>query len=142
MKKINKKLVLSITLLLVATNGYSMPQKSVAQNEDVLRNPFIPQIPKEITKPKSEDISKKAHAPSEEKGLFEGINLQLPETAKEIVIPSMVITGLVWNTNRPQAIINARVIDIGDSIANAEIVSINKSGIEILIEGQTIQLKQ
>ena len=45
--------------------------------------------------------------------------------------PSVKISGLVWNTERPQAIINNNVYDIGDSIEGWTITNISKDGITI-----------
>ena len=54
--------------------------------------------------------------------------------------PAVVITGLIWNSDRPQAIINGQVVDIGDNIGEMEIVSINKTGIDLLYQGEKITL--
>jgi len=42
------------------------------------------------------------------------------EAGEEIVLPSLTFQGMVWNSRRPQAIINNKVYDIGDSIVLGE----------------------
>lgn len=50
---------------------------------------------------------------------------------KQTPLPELVLTGLVWNSKRPQAIINGSVVDIGDRIADVEIVAIQKDGVDV-----------
>jgi hypothetical protein len=110
------------------------------------RNPFAPQIPskpqpavsvpeKQVVPPKQENVRQvpiqplrppvKPGSPIEEKK---------PE-AKPL---DLKITGLIWNTNRPQAIINDHVVDVGDKVGEeAIIVAINKTGVEVSYNGQT-----
>ena len=51
------------------------------------------------------------------------------------------ITGIVWHSNRPQAIINDRVVDVGDTIDKAKVIAIRKSEIDVEIDGQKITVK-
>lgn len=64
-----------------------------------------------------------------------------PETplvvAPSIPMPTFTISGIIWNSDRPQAIINQQIVDIGDTIAGAKITNIQKSGIDILFNGET-----
>ncbi|MBU4334593.1 MAG: hypothetical protein KKD07_09145, partial [Candidatus Omnitrophica bacterium] len=55
--------------------------------------------------------------------------------------PQMIISGLVWNSDRPQAIVNNKVIDVGDTIETVQIVAIRKEGIEIEFQGKTITIE-
>ena len=57
------------------------------------------------------------------------------------------IEGLVWGTPRPQVIVDGKILTIGDilpigdtiedTIEGGKIISISKSGIEIIYEGRT-----
>src|SRR5437879_3335830 len=63
-------------------------------------------------------------------------DLQIPATAitkKELPELKWKITGIVWNSNRPQAIINDRVVDVGDSVDNAKITAIRKAELDVEI---------
>ena len=90
------------------------------------RNPFTPQLPKkeitnaEITPPV---IAKTQETPE--------INV-----SGEIAPPQLSIAGLVWDTDRPQAIVNSRVVGIGDTIDNSVITNIKKTGIDVLYQGK------
>ncbi|UCH12120.1 MAG: hypothetical protein JSW18_04705 [Candidatus Omnitrophota bacterium] len=45
--------------------------------------------------------------------------------------PQFNITGLIWNTDRPQAIIDGKVLSVGDEIKGAKLLSVNKEGIKV-----------
>ena len=45
--------------------------------------------------------------------------------------PQFNITGLIWNTDRPQAIIDGNVLSVGDEIKGAKLLSVNKDGIKV-----------
>jgi hypothetical protein len=45
------------------------------------------------------------------------------------------INGIVWNTDLPQAIVNDRVVRIGEDLQGAKIVAIKKEGIEVVHNG-------
>jgi len=51
-------------------------------------------------------------------------------------LPPLEIKGLVWGTEVPQAIINGKVLKIGDTINEVKIVTIDKTGVGVLFEGK------
>lgn len=55
--------------------------------------------------------------------------------------PNVSISGIIWNSDRPQAIINGTIVDIGDTISNIKITGIQKEGVEGLFDGRTVTLK-
>ena len=55
--------------------------------------------------------------------------------------PTLTLNGIVWDTDRPQAIINDQVLSQGDTIEGAKIVSIRKSGINLVFEDVNFTLK-
>lgn len=110
-----------------------------------IRNPFIPQLPKEtISKelelvpslPKPKPRPDPGKIPEGKEG--RDAEKQIPE---DLQPPELNIKGLIWNSNRPQAIINDQVVDLGDTVSEAEIVSIQKNEIGILFKGQKITIK-
>jgi hypothetical protein len=56
-------------------------------------------------------------------------------------IPQLTVTGLVWNSDRPQAIVNGQVANQGDTILGVKIVRIHKRGIDVAFEGATTTIK-
>jgi len=47
------------------------------------------------------------------------------------------LSGLIWNSTRPQAIINGQVVEVGDKILETEIIRIHKLGVDVSINGIT-----
>lgn len=63
-------------------------------------------------------------------------------TVKEKVIegikpalPQLNITGLIWNTDRPQAVVNDNVLSVGDEIDGIKLLSVDKDGIMVKYKG-------
>ena len=54
--------------------------------------------------------------------------------AESRVQPSLSVQGLVWGGNFPQAIVNNKIVKVGDTIEGAYIISIDKSGVTVLFE--------
>ena len=50
------------------------------------------------------------------------------------------VQGIIWGVKIPQAIINNRVLTIGDLIEGAEILSIEKKGITLSFNGEIFNL--
>jgi hypothetical protein len=48
----------------------------------------------------------------------------------------MDLQGIVWGGRFPQAIINDTVLKVGDTVAGAVIVDINKYGVELFMDGK------
>jgi type II secretory pathway component PulC len=65
------------------------------------------------------------------------ISQQTP-VVEEVVLPKpdYKISGIVWNTDRPQAIIEGRIVDIGDSIEQWRIIGISRGGVEVSFKNQ------
>ena len=63
------------------------------------------------------------------------------EVEEIIPLPDVKISGIIWNSDRPQAIINGRIVDIGDSILGIQITEIRKTGIDGLFHGRTVTIK-
>jgi len=58
----------------------------------------------------------------------------------EMQLPSLTVQGIIWEGNYKQAIINNRVVKIGDIIENADVVDINKEGVTVLFAGVEYKL--
>lgn len=59
---------------------------------------------------------------------------------QEIKPPHLTTQGVIWQTDLPQAIINNKVVKIGDIIEGAEIIEIDKSGVEISFRNKLFKL--
>jgi hypothetical protein len=47
-------------------------------------------------------------------------------------LPSLTVQGLIWGGNFPQAIINNKVVKVGDVIEDAQVINIDKNGVTIM----------
>ena len=94
------------------------PQEASPKTEEGaadLKDPFISFLPskqKEVT-PEISTQEQGPQAGEEEKFDYSSLN----------------VTGLVWGTEKPKAIINGEVVGIGDVINEAEILNISDEGI-------------
>ncbi len=137
-KKIFFILILVTGLLIlvprVGADEKQEPTLTIAQQLP-LRDPFESKLPKPEQKPRPgiavpptpEQIKSSQPTPS-----------PVPPMTREAPRqpPKLTIYGIIWNSHRPQAIVNNQVVDIGDTINNSKIVSIEKTGIDILFEGE------
>jgi hypothetical protein len=46
--------------------------------------------------------------------------------------PALTVSGVLWGGSIPQAIINDKVVKVGDKIEKAEVISISKEGVSVL----------
>ncbi|MDD5255039.1 MAG: hypothetical protein PHR11_03185 [Candidatus Omnitrophica bacterium] len=51
-------------------------------------------------------------------------------------LPPMVIQGLIWGGALPQAIVNEKVVKVGDIIEEARVVDIRKDGLIVSFQGE------
>lgn len=58
-----------------------------------------------------------------------------PKVVEAPVMPELTVSGYVWNSRRPQAIIDGQVIDVGSSIGGVQVLAINKSGVVVSFQG-------
>lgn len=158
MKNIKILLVINVLIFLLIPLVYADAPDSEANSsiwdgiiieKFITKNPFRPQLPEkeEIQKVIPKD-TKPDKIDDTKKNLWDRFKDIKPDTtvktpvkdiikSKPIVLPELKITGLIWNTNRPQAIVNGQIVDIGDTISATKIVAIRKTGIDISFEGIT-----
>jgi hypothetical protein len=89
-------------------------------NSDKLRDPFKTYMVKEepVLDPQANNLPVKLD--------FDTSKLQLQ--------------GVVWGVKKPQAIINDKVVSVGDLIEGAEIVNIDKKGVTLDFNGRMVDL--
>jgi hypothetical protein len=55
-------------------------------------------------------------------------------------LPPLVVQGMVWGGNFSQAIINGKIVKVGESIEGVRITEINKEGIVVLFDNQLYKI--
>jgi len=109
------------------TLQFKNPFKSCLPEKKVDPEPIVPKIEKST-------LPVQPLTP----GKAETSNVPLKTSSPKATInpPKLDVAGLIWNTNKPQAIINNQVANIGDVIADAEVVEIDSTGVKILFQGE------
>jgi hypothetical protein len=90
-----------------------------------IRDPFTPQIPQEA-KPALPIATT-------------SIPNIVPEQATPV--PQFIVSGMIWNSKKPAAIVNDQVVAIGDQISNWAVTQITKDGINMTFEQQNLWIK-
>ncbi|MDD4940010.1 MAG: hypothetical protein PHE18_03875 [Candidatus Omnitrophica bacterium] len=86
---------------------------------------------------KFEYMSEKLRDPFER----EKQEIRKPEAVKETKpLPELIIQGVVWGTKIPQAIVNNKVLKVGDEIQGVKISGINRDGITVIFDNQQYTL--
>jgi len=111
-----------------------VPETNI-NSEKPIRNPFIPVFP-ELRQ--AEERNRPIHTPSLPTVPLPTLSDSSPPKKAR---PSFKIQGLVWNTKKPQAIINDQVFNIGDAIDSWTITAIGKSGISVSSENITFVIE-
>lgn len=94
-----------------------------------LKNPFISQFP--------DDNKPKPVVP-----IQPPIELNPNQmTSPAVPIPQFVVTGMVWNTKKPSAIVNGHVVGIGDQVSNWSITEISQQGVHVSYDTQNLWIK-
>lgn len=102
-----------------------------------IQNPFESQLPE--TEPEDEEPMDKPEItePATSAPIF-----NIPVTEEPLPpIPTFEITGIIWDSDRPQAIINEQIVDIGDTIEDVRITEIEKTAIRGTFHGASITIK-
>jgi len=65
-----------------------------------------------------------------------------PIEVEEIVpLPNVKISGVIWDSDRPQAIINGRIVNIGDNILGIQITEISKTAIDGIFHERAVTIQ-
>jgi hypothetical protein len=135
----NNKILLLICIFFLSflTHGYAEEFYSEGEDSNLVdRNPFkswLPKVEEKIENRVKETKINTVETPTP--------IIAKKETKVEVSPPRLVINGLVWNTKQPQAIINERVVTIGDTIENSEVINIHKEGVDILFANKLFTIK-
>ncbi|MDD5347742.1 MAG: hypothetical protein PHT59_03920 [Candidatus Omnitrophica bacterium] len=74
----------------------------------------------------------------------DSLPIDLPMTvepaAEDVKPPEMTIQGIFWGGQFPQAIVNEKIIKVGDTIQEATVVGIDKEGITIRVSNREFRM--
>ena len=105
-----------------------------------MRNPFVSQLPP--PPPKPAPVPSPTPPVSNNTSPADNHSVQTtPSGPKAQDMASGInVSGIVWNTTRPQAIVNEKIVSVGDKVNDFEIKAIKKSGVVFKILGQSVKV--
>ena len=137
--------ILAIALILMIPAGvYAQESKNSFYDPTSVKNPFRSKLPQKMISPQPEIKrntvqNEKSQTEKEQNKTAAPVEPVAP--VEKFVLPALVLSGIVWDTERPQAIINAQVVNINDVILGAKIVAISRNGVDIVFKGKTVTIK-
>ena len=167
----NKTLTLHVTFItvLLLTSNVCAQEDSVIEDDFEakllsIKNPFKPQIfekEKEVIVPEIPEPEEASNTAEEKKIDVETEEdeasppIELTDPSPEIVkpveteeiippppLPDVNVSGIIWNSDRPQAIINDRIVDIDSDVSGIKITEIRQSDIKGLFHEKAVTIKQ
>ena len=142
-----KKIILIICTLLILTNT---PKTCLADQVNlfgienlynklfVTKNPFEPQFPVKEVK---QDNSKNTSIVDKIRGFVGSKQNEVSIEDVKKKLAKFNISGIIWHSDRPQAIVNRKIIDVGDTLDNMKVVAIRKSGVVVTFRGQSLTIR-
>ena len=104
---------------------------------DFIQNPFKSKLPEPEPEPEKPMETPEIAEPTQT-----DTNLEIPALEEPpLPIPTFKVTGIIWDSDRPQAILNGQIVDIGDNISDVMITEIRKSEIHGTFHGADITIK-
>ncbi|MBN1869618.1 MAG: hypothetical protein JW847_03460 [Candidatus Omnitrophica bacterium] len=65
---------------------------------------------------------------------------EVPIVVPERPVPIVIINGIIWNSDRPQAIVDGKIFGIGDIVSEIRIIDIQKTGIIGQFDGRDVTI--
>ena len=59
-----------------------------------------------------------------------------------IPLPELTIEGIIWNSDMPQAIVNGKIVRIGDIVKDVEIIDIERNGVVVGYNGEKVLIER
>ena len=63
------------------------------------------------------------------------------DVKSEISNITFTLEGLLWESDRPQAIVNGRIVEKGGNVQGAEVLAIDQKGVRMRYKGQEFILR-
>lgn len=104
---------------------YVFGKEEIDYTAQDLRDPFSSVIPEVAVEPETEK---------------EPVEEETEKTEIPVSLPEFNIQAIVWDSPVLQAIINGKILGIGDTIEGAEITNITREGIDIIYKGRIFNL--
>jgi len=107
------------------------------KNFSLARDPFMP-TPMILGALKALEMEKKRQEEEERRRRQKKVTEPKPAPIIQIPIdpPSLKVQGVLWGPTKPQAIINRKVISVGETIEGARVAKITREAVTVSFKGQ------
>ena len=134
--------VLSVIVLFIAVNKFA---EKGGNKEDFAGKSFNEKL-RPSEKPKMAE-------PHKEEGIkYTAIDGRIPFKSplewrkkevveEEIILPVMIVEGMIWNSPRPQAVIDKKIYDVDDIINGAKIKDVSRDGVYLSYKGKEFVIR-
>lgn len=114
--------------------GYSPPGPFASKMEGILKK-YAPQKEKEGSKQKTAAGPGKSSQPKKEEAKFsiEELRARLKKKVEKIKNHNLELSGIIYDSKYPKAIINDKIVRAGDEIEGSRVISIGKDNVELLL---------
>jgi len=132
-----------LKIIFISTLLINFPYIVLGDNGDsIISRPVIEYSSGDLRDPFSDLFQLAAEKEKKEKELQ---SFEAPPEDAEVVVPmpsldKFKVQGVIWGGRFPQAIINNKILSVGDSIEGVKIVNIEKKGITLSFAGKTVNL--
>lgn len=72
---------------------------------------------------------------------FVPVNSVEPNKKKKVESIAYALEGLVWESRKPQAIVNGQIVQKGSLVGQAEVMDIDEKGVKMKLNGKQFWLK-
>jgi hypothetical protein len=111
-------------------SGQQLTEFEVSKNDtagiSIIERPRIEYKAKGLRNPFQQPVSSIEDKP---------VNAEESVAAQPVSLPLLNVQGVIWQGNPKQAIINNRVMKVGDSLEDVEVIEISKEGVTVLYAG-------
>jgi type II secretory pathway component PulC len=137
----NPKLIINYLLVFAVLSFFCLAQSWAEPNKMAAIKDLEKEASKKyetVTRPKVEYRAAGSRDP------FTGITIE--ENIKDSPVesssppPDLKVQGIIWGGKLPQAIINNKVLKVGDTIQGTKVINIGKEGVTVLYGGRNFTL--
>lgn len=132
-------LIILPVYFLFTNNLFAAPAGASAQMKEIEKlEASQKQRPPVVVRPRVEYKAEGLKDPFQ--GVKKKADEKSPQETVKVQLPVLTVQGIVWGSTLPQAIINNRVLKIGDTIEGARVIDVNKDGVTLFYGGQQYNL--
>lgn len=137
------RLIRQIVILVLIAQAcevlWAQEQVDLLQDLEEVKDPFRSQLPEPVVIVNT-PVGQPVDDEPEDSGGHDPVDPStfvpdVPVVVRGPNIDAFVLKGLIWNTDNPQAIVNDKVVKVGDEVNGIKVVAIRQDGVEFSQNG-------